>query len=202
MSDTRMRQVDRRRQIFDEATRIVGRRGYYGFSVQELADSCGLTVAGVLHHVGTKEKLLIALLEDRDRRDAAAITGGQSGPVPDIATVEDLRRVLHDLVVRNSTQPELVRLFTVLRSEALYRDHPAYDYFLDRDRRAVEALARGTAQTGPAEQAHSTARQLLAAMCGLEQHWLRFPDEIDLVAEWDRMAAKLLPAVSRVSRSS
>lgn len=189
MTETRMRPVDRRRQIFDEATRIVGQRGYYGFSVQELADSCGLTVAGVLHHVGTKEKLLIALLEDRDRRDAAAVTGGR---VTEVATVDDLRRMLRDVVVRNSTQPEQVRLFTVLRSEALYREHPAYDYFRTRDLRVVDALARPLA--GTPEQARSTARHILAAMSGLEEQWLRFPDDIDLVAEWDRMAAAILPA--------
>jgi AcrR family transcriptional regulator len=37
--------AERRQQIITEATRIIGQRGYYGFSMQELADSCGLTVA-------------------------------------------------------------------------------------------------------------------------------------------------------------
>ncbi|MBO3749189.1 TetR/AcrR family transcriptional regulator [Streptosporangiaceae bacterium NEAU-GS5] len=173
---------ERRRQILDEAIRIVGRRGYYGFSVQEVAESCGLTVAGVLHHFGTKEKLLIALLEDRDRRDAEAVRGGRPPGDP----IE----VLHDIVVRNSTQPELIRLYTVLRSEALYQEHPAYDYFRTRDQRALDWFAQLAAGRGG--DPRSTARQLLALMGGLEEQWLRFPGEVDLVAEWDRAVTRIL----------
>jgi AcrR family transcriptional regulator len=192
---TRRRPADRRRQILDEATRIVGRRGYYGFSVQELADSCGLTVAGVLHHVGTKEKLLIALLEDRDRRDAEAITGHDWADAEDrgiVVTVAEALEVLHNLVVRNSTQPELVRLHVVLRSEALDRQHPAYDYFRTREARVIAALARMIERLGGTDEPRSVARQLVATMAGLEEQWLRFPDEFELVAEWDRAMAKIL----------
>ncbi len=65
----RLPHAERRRQILDEAVLVIGRHGYYGFSIQDLADRCGLTVAGVLHHFRTKVGLLVALLEDRDRRD-------------------------------------------------------------------------------------------------------------------------------------
>lgn len=178
-----MRTAERRRQILDEAIEIVGRRGYYGFSVQEVAETCGLTVAGVLHHFGTKENLLIALLEDRDRRDAEAVQC-QNRPATAL-------QVLHDIVVRNSTQPELVRLYTVLRSEALYQEHPAYDYFRVRDQQALDSFADLT--TGLTDDPRSTARQLLALMGGLEEQWLRFPDDVDLVAEWDRAMTRILP---------
>ncbi|MGY2081835.1 TetR/AcrR family transcriptional regulator [Modestobacter sp. SYSU DS0657] len=183
----------RRRQILDEATRIVGQRGFYGFSVQAVADACGLTVAGLLHHVGSKEQLLVALLEDRDRRDAAAVAGELGAGLDDLdgSSPVQTRAVLRAVVVRNTTQPEIVRLYSMLRTESLFEGHPAHGYFRDRDARVLATFTRLV--TGHVGHPGSTARQLLAVMGGLEEQWLRTPDEVDLVQEWDRAVARLLP---------
>src|ERR1700751_3581873 len=69
----RAKPEDRRAQILDEATKLIGQRGYYGFGIRELAQRCEITDAGLLHHCGSKEKLLIAVLEARDRRDAEVV---------------------------------------------------------------------------------------------------------------------------------
>lgn len=184
---------ERRRQILDEATRIVGRRGHYGFSVQAVADACGLTLAGLLHHVGSKDGLLVALLEDRDRRDAEAVAGQLGAALDDLdgSSPAQVVEVLHAIVVRNTTQPEIVRLYTVLRTESLDEGHPAHAYFRDRDARVLATFTRLC--TGHVEHPASTARQLLAVMGGLEEQWLRDPAAVDLVQEWDRAVALLLP---------
>ena len=183
----------RRRQILDEATRIVGQRGYYGFSVQAVAEACGLTVAGLLHHVGSKDGLLVALLEDRDRRDAEAVAGELGAGLDDLDGSSPARtaEVLRAIVVRNTTQPEIVRLYAMLRTESLYEGHPAHAYFRDRDARVLATFTRLC--TGHVAHPGSTARQLLAVMGGLEEQWLREPDAVDLVQEWDRAVALLLP---------
>ncbi|WP_067664976.1 TetR/AcrR family transcriptional regulator [Nocardia miyunensis] len=196
----RVRRGDRRGQILGEAIRIIGRRGYYGFSVQELADGCGLTVAGVLHHVGTKEKLLIALLEERDRRDSEAVIEQLEHELGRVPTVVDARRALCTVVARNEAQPEIVRLHTMLRSESLYREHPAYEYFRDREARVLDAFTRMVEGLGLPDDPRSVARHLIATMTGLEEQWLRCPDDIDLVAEWDRAAARILGCVRRSDR--
>jgi AcrR family transcriptional regulator len=72
---TRIRPELRRAQILNEAVRLIGERGNYGFSIQELAQRRQLTNPGLLHYFGSKDKLLMALLEDRDRRDAEIIPG-------------------------------------------------------------------------------------------------------------------------------
>lgn len=182
----------RRRQILDEATRIVGQRGYYGFSVAAVADACGLTVAGLLHHVGSKDGLLVALLEDRDRRDAAAVAGELGAGLDDLdgSSVTETLAVLRAVVVRNTSQPEIVRLYSMLRTESLFEEHPAHGYFRDRDARVLATFTRLV--TGHVAHPASTARQLLAVMGGLEEQWLRTPDEVDLVREWDRAVALLL----------
>jgi AcrR family transcriptional regulator len=193
-SGTRLSAEQRRRQIIDEAVRVVGRRGYYGFSVQEVAERCGLTVAGVLHHVGTKHGLLIAVLEDRDRRDHEAVTGGASFEAlpapPEQMSIAEVGALLRRHVVRNAAQPELVRLYSMLRAESLYAGHPAYAYFRDRDESTLAKFTR--LLTGKVDEPRSGARQLLALMGGLEEQWLRDPEGMDLVAEWDRAAVRVL----------
>lgn len=196
----RMSTEDRWRQILHEGTRIVGQRGYYGFSVQDVAEACGLTVAGLLHHVGSKAGLLVALLEERDRNDKQFALG--AGPEVAVAGGSDLDAsvaAMRRLVVHNSMQPELVRLYSVLRGEALSAGHPAYEYFRERDAWALSQFAGMVDGAVPSPGA--TARQLLALMGGLEEQWLRDPDGVDLVAEWDRAVAAVLPLGGERARS-
>jgi AcrR family transcriptional regulator len=188
----------RRRQILAAATRIISQRGYYGFAIQEVARQCGITNAGLLYYFGSKEQLLIALLEDRDRRDAAAVTSiaGLAGQqTPGAPSLDDVINVLRAIVERNSTQPEFVRLYAILRAEALNRAHPAWQYFVAREAAAFDAVARMIA--AHAAEPRSTARQLLAFMGGLEDQWLRAEHAFDLVAAWDSGVARLLPSPDR-----
>jgi AcrR family transcriptional regulator len=192
----RAKPEERRAQILHEATQLIGQRGYYGFGIRELAQRCQLTDPGLLHYFGTKERLLIALLEDRDRRDtefvkarARVVRQGDQDPRLTLRQVLDL---LHATVARNSTQPEILRLFVVLQAEAMNAAHPAHDFFMARQAAALDAFARTV--TGHVPEPRSTALQLVALMSGLEQEWLRCGQGFDLVAEWDRAVARILPA--------
>ncbi|CAN7469874.1 TetR/AcrR family transcriptional regulator [Phenylobacterium sp. LjRoot219] len=185
----------RREQILDEAVRLIGELGYYGFTIQALAQRCQLSNPGLLHYFGSKEQLLVALLQDRDRRDAEAVTTiagvirqGDQEPTPTLRQVLDLFRAT---VVRNASQPELVRLYAVLQAEALNSSHPAHGYFTARKARTIAAFSQMVAPY--VGEPRSTALQLTAMMGGLEQEWLRADQGFDIVAEWDRVAAKLLP---------
>ena len=188
----RERLTDRPRRILDEAAFIVGQRGYYGFSIKELAERCGLTVAGVLHHFSSKDRLLIELLKDRDERDAQAVWRPATDGGSALPTVDEVKQLLHDLVARNSGQPEIVRLYSMLRTESLYVEHPAHGYFRARDAGALKTFAALVAPH--VADPRSIARQLFALMGGLEELWLRDPTSFDLVAEWDKAVAKILPA--------
>ena len=61
-------EVDRRAEILNAAVELFGTLGYYGTSLQKIADRVGLTKAGVLHYVGSKEGLLTAALGGMRRR--------------------------------------------------------------------------------------------------------------------------------------
>ncbi len=51
------------RRILERAARLIFERGYEGTSMQDIADACRLTKAGLYHHVATKEALLVAIME-------------------------------------------------------------------------------------------------------------------------------------------
>ncbi len=56
-------QTSKLRQILQRAARLIFEKGYEGTSMQDIADACGLTKAGLYHHVTTKEALLVAIME-------------------------------------------------------------------------------------------------------------------------------------------
>jgi AcrR family transcriptional regulator len=195
--------AQRRQQIIAEATAIIGQRGYYGFSMQDLADRCGLTVAGLLHHAGSKEELLIALLRARDQRDRDAL--GEWAHTfrdrnLDRPGLDEAVAVLHQVVVRNAAQPEFVRLYAMLRAESLYPAHPARDYFTARDEQVLAAFSGLFA--GLTSHPASLARQLLALVSGLEEQWLRDPAAMDLVREWDRAMNTVMASLTAAGRGA
>jgi AcrR family transcriptional regulator len=53
----------RRRDIFETAAKLICKNGYDGTSVQDIAAACGLTKAGLYHHIGSKEGLLAAIMK-------------------------------------------------------------------------------------------------------------------------------------------
>ncbi|WP_033105670.1 TetR/AcrR family transcriptional regulator [Microbacterium profundi] len=193
----RMPTAVRRQQIIDVSTSVIAERGYWGLSLQDVADSCGLTVNGVLHHFGSKDGLLVAVLDHRDRVDAIALFEILGIEIPSgastlddlsdviVNTHLDLSTVCRAIVERNGLQPEIVRLYSVLEAESMSPEHPAHDYFTTRQQSTLAAFARLIPQ---ADDAHAIARHLLAVMDGLQLQWLHEP-ESDLLALWDAVAA-------------
>jgi len=52
---------DRHRAILETAARVICERGYSGAGVQDIAAACGLTKAGLYHHIRSKEHLLLEI---------------------------------------------------------------------------------------------------------------------------------------------
>jgi AcrR family transcriptional regulator len=193
---TRVDSIVRRRQILDEAISLIGQLGYHGLTVQALANRCGLTNAGLLHHFGSKELLLVAILEERDRREAEIIAADIQRERKTAGEGEDswatVLLVLRAIMARSVAQPELVRLLIVLQSEALHKDHPAHDYFVRREAMVLGEFASLLA--GHVANPRSAAREVLALLDGLFQQWLRADRSFDLIEAWDHAAALLIPS--------
>jgi len=49
-------------EILERAAKLIFQSGYEATSMQEIAEACGLTKAGLYHHIKTKEALLLAIM--------------------------------------------------------------------------------------------------------------------------------------------
>ena len=171
----------RREQIVTAATELFARVGYRHATILELAQAAGISRTGLLHHFGSKQALLEAVLERRDAEDAVSIPDAltdQSG----LAALAALVR----LAERNATRRNLVALFAVLSAEAAAVDHPAHDYFVQRYRQAVGGIegslcrARRAGLLAPWADPARQARVIVALMDGLQVQWLLTPTEGDM----------------------
>jgi len=62
---TARRSIDneRLRLILERAARVICQQGFEATSMQEIALACGLTKAGLYHHVKTKDALLLSIMQ-------------------------------------------------------------------------------------------------------------------------------------------
>jgi AcrR family transcriptional regulator len=185
----------RRQLILDEAIHLIGQLGYHGLTVQELAKRCGLTNGGLLHYFGSKELLLVAILEERDRREGEFLAADIQFERETTGEAEyawgTVMQMFRAIMARSVAQPELVRLVIVLQSEALHPAHPAHDYFVRREAMILGEFAR--LLVGHVADPRATAREVLALLEGLFQQWLRAERSFDLLDAWDHAAAALTP---------
>ena len=183
----RLSPEQRRAQIIEEATRLVAERGFNGVSLQDVAAACGMSVPGMLHYVGTKDGLLVAILTHRDEVDLEI-----AGLNARAAASDSPRASLDALMKHNAGQREIVRLYTVLNAESLNPGHPAHEYFtrryLDSFERLREVLGAHYAD------ADALAHDLISAMDGVQLQWLRFPDDVNLMDAWNRAADAIFGA--------
>ncbi|MFJ8437145.1 substrate-binding domain-containing protein [Kitasatospora sp. NPDC094019] len=171
--------AERRREILDAALSAFAERGYHSSSVREIADRVGMTAPGLLHHFGSKEALLIEVLRHRDLSDLGIFS---TEDPPGI----DVLRWLAATAERNSLSPGLVKLHSVLSSEAADPAHPAHEYFAQRYEwlrghllHAFEQLA-ATGGLRPGVRPGTAARTSIAVMDGLQAQWLLNPAAVDL----------------------
>ena len=174
----------RQQQIVDAAIEVFATQGFRASSLREVAARVGLSQAGLLHHFGSKEALLVAVLESRERSSLSRAEG--------LSAVDALRALVADSVAN----PGLIRLFTVLSAEATDPEHPAHEWVTRRyaatRHEFTEALRQLQAEGGLSRDADpaAVAAQTVAVFDGLQLQWLLNPT-LDLVAAVDHYIATL-----------
>src|SRR6476620_1160705 len=122
--------VRRREQIIGAATAVFAEYGYAGGSVRTIADRIGVSPASLLQHFGSKEGLLMAVLEDWDRHTVEA-------QLTDVTGLDYFRR-LPEVMAANIGNRGLLELFTTMAAEASSSAHPAHAFI---QRRYTDNLA-------------------------------------------------------------
>ncbi|WP_053619449.1 TetR/AcrR family transcriptional regulator [Nocardiopsis sp. NRRL B-16309] len=173
----------KREEILSAALDLIARHGYRGTSVKAIAESAGLSPAGVLHHFGTKERLFVEVLRKRDQLDAArsradVAAAGRTSPLHPL----DRYAALLD---SNSGVPGLVELYSALVVEAADPAHEAHDFFAERRVEGQALLTRAVRRMQEAGtlttsiDAGVLATALIALGDGLQTLWLIDP-EVDM----------------------
>jgi AcrR family transcriptional regulator len=179
-----------REAILAAAVSQLSEDGYRGASLASIAAAVNLTQQGVLHYFPSKERLLLALLDEKYHEDGRRLE----------ASLEQeglgMLHALESLVQHNQQQPEMVRLFAALVAESLSSRHPAHHYFVQRYRKVRARMLRSVRvgqQTGQIRADIDLERLvpvIAAVMDGLQVQWLLDP-EVDMLASFALFASLL-----------
>lgn len=174
--------LEKREQILKAAIEIFGNKGSTNGTLADVAEQVGITHAGVLHHFGSKQKLLLEVLAYRDRDDVAGLAQKHIPGGPEL--------FLH--LVRtaftNEKRPGIVQAYTVLSAESVTDEHPSRPFFEERyttlRREVAAAFHELCAQEGvrDPDSVAAASAAILAVMDGLQLQWLLHPGAIELGA--------------------
>lgn len=159
----------------------------------------GYTRAGLLHYYPSKESMLLALLEQRDR-EVSSLVPDESD---EVGIITLLRRLTEapDFILRDR---ELVQLAHVLTAEASGSAHPAHEWVARRQARFRAVLGRAirlSIQKGEVADGvdpDSLAAVIFGMIEGLEAQWLIDPAAVDPRAGHAALVELLKKNVSRI----
>lgn len=162
--------IAKREEVLRAGLAVFAENGYQKTSIRELAEAANLSQAGLLHYFGSKEELLVAILDRREQENQR-----------EAADTDDLDRFF-EVIRRNVAVPGLAQLFAVMSTCAIEEAHPAHSFFLDRNERLRERLGdaiHARQQTGEISSTLDAARIatiLIATADGLQVQWLIDPE--------------------------
>ncbi|MFD0368461.1 TetR/AcrR family transcriptional regulator [Streptomyces sp. NPDC059071] len=182
----RSRSEERKAEIVRAALEVIAERGYRGASLGAVAERVGLTQQGLLHYFPTKEALLVAVLEERDRWDTSGARDRERWRLD----------LMESLVEYNAMRPGIVQTFSALLGESVTEDHPARTFFTERYTQVRENMADvlraefGDELPGGLSP-ERVAPLLTAVMDGLQFQWLLDPGAVDMPASFRDFLALL-----------
>ena len=174
----------RREAIAEAATSCFAQSGYLSSSLAQIAADAGTSATVVLHHFGSKERLLMAVLLRHESYLKERVT-----ELDEQGRLNSLRALLDSALEQtayNLAHPGRLQLFVRLSAEAGDPEHPAHDYFVQRYRDAVELLAQAlraaiaAGEVRPGTDPEQVAKELMAISDGLQVQWALDQERFDL----------------------
>lgn len=167
--------VRRREQIIAVAIDVFGEHGFAGGSIRAIADQAGVSHAALIQHFGSKEGVLMAVLEEWDRQTVDA-------RLVDVSGLDYFRR-LPAVMGAHQHNPGLLQLFTTIAAEAASPSHPAHAFIQQRYTTNLATLAGHLQQAvdegdvGPLAPAEINVevRLVTAVLDGIGLQWLLDP---------------------------
>ena len=167
--------IRRREQIVATAITVFGEYGFAGGSIRAIADRVGVSHATLLQHFGSKEGLLMAVLQEWDRQTVES-------RLTDVAGLDYFRR-LPEVMTAHLSKRGLLELFTTIAAEASSPAHPAHAFIQRRYADNLATLARhlqhavDTGDVAPLTpvEIDREVRLVTAVLDGIGLQWLLDP---------------------------
>jgi len=169
---------ERRQEIVRAAAKTFGTKGYQKGSLIAIAEQVGMTHAGVLHHFGSKEQLLIAVLEYRDQEDLEFLGS------PQLPQGMELFWHLTRTARANTRREGIVQTYAAITGESVTENHPARNFVISRFsalRGYIEdALRIACGPDLPDDVCTYAATSIIGVMDGVQLQWLLDKKAVDL----------------------
>jgi AcrR family transcriptional regulator len=184
--------VVRREALIDAAIELWATSGSRGTGITAVAERAGITPSGLLHHFGTKERFLLAVIVRLDQIELERHEA--MGPVAGL----DLFRRLPDMVRNYVDHPEVWKLHHTLQAENLDPGSPAYRYYVVRHE-YLRDLWIGVLRAGqdggeirPDVDPTVIAVEVLAFLQGMVLHTIHGPGDVDPVTAATDYAERMI----------
>lgn len=183
------------------ALELVGERGPNAVTLGDVGQRVGTSHAAVLYHFRTRRDLLLAVLEERDRRTRALLDRCfTAGGLVALRQIADLGRGIQ-------REPNFTKLAYVLQAESL-EDDRIVRYFRARYRYVRSGLARAIRigqQHGEIRSdfdVDARAAQVAAFIFGIAQQHFVDPEGVDAVSVYADFVRNLIEDVTQPSPTS
>jgi AcrR family transcriptional regulator len=125
------RGVRSRELVLDAAERVMAEHGYEATSIARVVEEAGIPISSVYHYFGSKEGILLAVMERGAERFFAELPrpGRSIGPAP-----EHMRAVIAVLIDVLSLHPSFLRLLLVFATQPETIDNPEVRAVVNRVR--------------------------------------------------------------------
>ncbi len=181
--------------ILQAAAELYAETGVRGTGLAAIGERAGVHHATVLYHFRNSRELLLAVLQERNRRflEFARETWGAGG----LQAIEKL-----PMMARFNLEHRVwAKLFTVLQVENLEEDADMHAYFVERRGQSHErviGLLRSARERGdPQPDDDVTADVILAFAAGAQIQYFLDPTRVDPVALYERFTAMLIRDLTR-----
>lgn len=121
-----------RAALTDAAFALFAEKGFQRLSIRQIADEIGTSHTALLHHFGTKDALLEAVLVRREEHDSEE--RGQ------LMRERGLLAAVPEVMRRNAEIPGVIQLDATLQIEAMEPGHVAHDFVKRREAEFVSAV--------------------------------------------------------------
>lgn len=161
-------------------------KGYQQTTFADVAERSGISRGSIPWHFGSKEGLLVAVLEEASEALLAdAVTGDLDDPV---RASEFIGRAKRPAILRTSL------LFVTLYVEAVRPESPIHEHYValhDQLRGVVKAWVDQSVQLPKSVSSDDLAIILVGAAIGIHLQYSMAPDQLDIDRTLDKLAELL-----------